>query len=111
MNIRIDKFQRVIQYFWDPPVKNDDPMKSPIWCLGQEYSSKPKQPESKSSEDYDTVNASSTDSVPVILSSSGSKSVDNTTQQETDSDSSDAVEVHKDTSTEVDDDGWPHAFL
>ncbi|KAF3931712.1 hypothetical protein ABW19_dt0205594 [Dactylella cylindrospora] len=115
MNIRIDKFQRVIQYFWDPPVKNDDPMKSPIWCLGLQYSSKPKEPESKSSDDYDTVNASSTESVPVILSASDSKSAElmphHATQHETDSDTSDTVEVHKDNSTEIDDDGWPHAFL
>ncbi|KAF3918386.1 hypothetical protein ABW20_dc0101075 [Dactylellina cionopaga] len=112
MNIRIDKFQRVIQYFWDPPVKNDDLMKGSIWCLGVEYSSKPKEPEGKSSDEYDTVNASSTDSVPVLLTSPSPGSADTATHNESDSESSDAaVEVHKDTSTQVDDDGWPHAFL
>ncbi|KAK6543211.1 Cysteine protease atg4 [Orbilia ellipsospora] len=109
MNIRIDKFQRVIQYFWDPPVKNDDPTKGSIWCLGVEYSSKPQEPDAKSSDEYDTVNASSTDSVPVLLTSPSSGAV---THHESDSESSEAaVEVLKDTSTQVDDDGWPHAFL
>ncbi|KAF3920725.1 hypothetical protein AA313_de0204858 [Arthrobotrys entomopaga] len=109
MNIRIDKFQRVIQYFWDPPVKNDDPTKSSIWCLGVEYSSKPQETEAKSSDEYDAVNVSSTDSVPVLLTSPSSGAV---TQHESDSESSEAaVEVLKDTSTQVDDDGWPHAFL
>ncbi|KAK6359573.1 Cysteine protease atg4 [Orbilia brochopaga] len=112
MNIRIDKFQRVIQYFWDPPVKNDDPMKNSIWCLGLEYSSKTQEPESKSSDEYDNVNASSTDSVPVLLTSPSSGSTDAQNQNDSDSETSEAaVEVHKDTSTQVDDDGWPHAFL
>ncbi|EPS37461.1 hypothetical protein H072_8846 [Dactylellina haptotyla CBS 200.50] len=112
MNIRIDKFQRVIQYFWDPPVKNEDPMKSSIWCLGVEYSSKSRELESKSSDEYDTVNASSTDSVPVLLTSPSSGSADTVTHNDSDSESSEtAVEVVKDTSTQVDDDGWPHAFL
>ncbi|KAF3210432.1 Cysteine protease atg4 [Orbilia oligospora] len=111
MNIRIDKFQRVIQYFWDPPVKNDEP-KSSIWCLGVEYSFKPSELEVKSSDEYDTVNASSTDSVPVLLTTPSSTSADAITQHESDSDSSEAaVEVQKDTSTQMDDDGWPHAFL
>lgn len=111
MNIRIDKFQRVIQYFWDPPVKNDDPMQSPIWCLGVQYSSKPETSDSKSTEDYDTLNASSTDSVPVILTSPDARSTDPNLHLESDSDSSDAVEIRRDILTDFDNDGWPHAFL
>ncbi|KAL8837378.1 MAG: hypothetical protein Q9170_002549 [Blastenia crenularia] len=30
-------YKRIVQYFWDPEPKNDDPLKSPIWCLGRRY--------------------------------------------------------------------------
>jgi len=40
MSLNIEGIHRVIQYFYDPPVKNDDPDQSPIWCLGENYSSK-----------------------------------------------------------------------
>lgn len=32
-------YKRIVQYFWDPEPKNDDPCKSPIWCLGRRYDS------------------------------------------------------------------------
>lgn len=110
MNIRIDKFQRVIQYFWDPPIKNDDPMKSPIWCLGKEYSSKPADYAKANSEEFDTLTTSSTESTPVILSDSATRPKEDTTQ-DTDSDSSDPVEVRKESDAEIDEDGWPRVFL
>lgn len=31
-------YRRFVRYFWDPEPKNDDPNRSPIWCLGQRYS-------------------------------------------------------------------------
>ncbi|KAF8461079.1 putative cysteine protease atg4 [Kalaharituber pfeilii] len=40
MTTGLDRFQRVLQYFWDPEPKNTDTMNS-IWCLGQEYPSIP----------------------------------------------------------------------
>ncbi|KAL9020755.1 MAG: hypothetical protein Q9185_002071 [Variospora sp. 1 TL-2023] len=30
-------YKRIVQYFWDPEPKNDDPSKGPIWCLGRCY--------------------------------------------------------------------------
>ena len=36
MSTGLDRFQRVLQYFWDPEPKNTEPMNS-IWCLGKEY--------------------------------------------------------------------------
>lgn len=34
-------YKRLVQYFWDPEPKNDDPSQSPIWCLGRRYQSSP----------------------------------------------------------------------
>ncbi|KAL8971213.1 MAG: hypothetical protein Q9183_001161 [Haloplaca sp. 2 TL-2023] len=34
-------YKRIVQYFWDPEPRNDDPHKSPIWCLGRRYESTP----------------------------------------------------------------------
>lgn len=30
-------YKRIVQYFWDPEPKNDDPLNPPIWCLGHRY--------------------------------------------------------------------------
>ncbi|KAL8771743.1 MAG: hypothetical protein Q9209_002934 [Squamulea sp. 1 TL-2023] len=30
-------YKRIVQYFWDPEPRNDDPSDSPIWCLGRCY--------------------------------------------------------------------------
>ncbi|KAL8640192.1 MAG: hypothetical protein Q9228_002858 [Teloschistes exilis] len=32
-------YKRIVQYFWDPELKNDDPLQGPIWCLGRRYDS------------------------------------------------------------------------
>ncbi|RPB29490.1 hypothetical protein L211DRAFT_832191 [Terfezia boudieri ATCC MYA-4762] len=40
MSTSLDRFQRVLQYFWDPEPKNTEPMNS-IWLLGQEYPNVP----------------------------------------------------------------------
>lgn len=32
-------YKRIVQYFWDPEPKNDDPLQGPIWCLGRRYDS------------------------------------------------------------------------
>ena len=39
-NVDFGQYKRIVQAFWDPEPKNDDPSDSPIWCLGQEYSPK-----------------------------------------------------------------------
>ncbi|KAL9584839.1 MAG: hypothetical protein Q9212_001871 [Teloschistes hypoglaucus] len=32
-------YKRIVQYFWDPEPRNDDPLQGPIWCLGRRYDS------------------------------------------------------------------------
>ncbi|MCJ1432632.1 Cysteine protease atg4 [Xylographa pallens] len=39
-SVDFGRYKRIVQYFWDPEPKNDDPLRSPIWCLGKEYTSK-----------------------------------------------------------------------
>ncbi|KAI9670107.1 MAG: Cysteine protease atg4 [Trizodia sp. TS-e1964] len=39
------RYKRIVQYFWDPEPRNDDASKSPIWCLGQQYSVTAPKPE------------------------------------------------------------------
>ncbi|KAL8814643.1 MAG: hypothetical protein Q9223_006146 [Gallowayella weberi] len=36
-------YKRIVQYFWDPEPKNDDPSNSPIWCLGRCYDAQTRQ--------------------------------------------------------------------
>ena len=40
-NVDFRPYKRIVQYFWDPEPKNDDASKSPIWCMGKEYSALP----------------------------------------------------------------------
>ena len=42
------RYKRIVQYFWDPEPKNDDPLRSPIWCLGKKYTSNPESCEGSS---------------------------------------------------------------
>lgn len=36
-NVDLTRYKRIVQYFWDPELKNNDDLKSSIWCLGIEY--------------------------------------------------------------------------
>lgn len=36
MTVDMEKCKRIVQYFWDPEPRNEDP-KTVIWCLGREY--------------------------------------------------------------------------
>lgn len=36
-NVDFGKYKRIVQYFWDPEPANDVASRSPIWCLGKEY--------------------------------------------------------------------------
>ncbi|KAJ5329000.1 hypothetical protein N7452_009390 [Penicillium brevicompactum] len=36
MTVDMEKCKRIVQYFWDPEPRNDDPA-TVIWCLGREY--------------------------------------------------------------------------
>lgn len=35
-NVDFGRYKRIVQYFWDPEPKNDT-HQSPIWCLGEQY--------------------------------------------------------------------------
>ena len=36
-NVDFGRYKKIVQYFWDPEPKNDDPTKAPIWCLGRKF--------------------------------------------------------------------------
>jgi cysteine protease ATG4 len=38
----VDRYKRIVQYFWDPEPSVDTASDSPIWCLGKEYKISPK---------------------------------------------------------------------
>ncbi|CAG8428682.1 unnamed protein product [Penicillium salamii] len=40
MTVDMEKCKRIVQYFWDPEPRNEDP-KTVIWCLGREYAPTP----------------------------------------------------------------------
>jgi cysteine protease ATG4 len=42
----VDRYKRIVQYFWDPEPSVDTASDSPIWCLGKEYKIAPKPPTS-----------------------------------------------------------------
>jgi cysteine protease ATG4 len=33
----VDRYKRIVQYFWDPEPSVDTASDAPIWCLGKEY--------------------------------------------------------------------------
>jgi cysteine protease ATG4 len=42
----VDRYKRIVQYFWDPEPSVDTASDSPIWCLGKEYKIATKPPTS-----------------------------------------------------------------
>ena len=40
-SVDFGRYKRLVQAFWDPEPRNDDPSGSCIWCLGKEYMSQP----------------------------------------------------------------------
>jgi hypothetical protein len=47
MTVDMEKCKRIVQYFWDPEPKNDEPA-AVIWCLGREYVLQTKETQSVS---------------------------------------------------------------
>jgi len=45
----VDRYKRIMQYFWDPEPSVDSASDSPIWCLGKEYKTAPKAPSATAS--------------------------------------------------------------
>ncbi|KAL8738928.1 MAG: hypothetical protein Q9181_000380 [Wetmoreana brouardii] len=57
-------YKRIVQYFWDPEPRNDDPFNSPVWCLGRSYNpglvADPQLPESDSQVKEDSASSPTT---------------------------------------------------
>ncbi|KAF2835838.1 peptidase family C54 [Patellaria atrata CBS 101060] len=90
--------KRVVQYFWDPIPRNDDPSNAPIWCLGTRYDSSPdstSRPPDASEESFTELSVSHSSDNSWTEEKSGSSSADDSQAQNNDGD----------------DGGWPPAFL
>lgn len=75
----VDRYKRIVQYFWDPEPSVDTASDSPIWCLGKEYKIAPKPPNTAASPLQETkhIRAAPPGSVhPVTPPDSTASSVD-----------------------------------
>ncbi|KAJ9665966.1 Cysteine protease atg4 [Coniosporium apollinis] len=86
--------KRVVQYFWDPMPRNDEP-NSPVWCLGECY-------ESRQTEGERYTSPSAPNGAPLSTSHGSST---------TDSSRSRSSSGAEDTAAGDADAGWPRAFL
>ncbi|KAL8998437.1 MAG: hypothetical protein Q9169_002474 [Polycauliona sp. 2 TL-2023] len=57
-------YKRIVQYFWDPEPRNDDPSDSPIWCLGRSYDAQPQKDIDTSKVDQKTEGESHDTTAP-----------------------------------------------
>ena len=100
----LDRYgKRIVQYFWDPMPKNDDPSASPIWLLGATYDARQpkaeKLPSSTSSHASPSELSTSLGSNASWVDEAGRSSyVEEVRPQDGDT-------------TANDDGGWPPAFL
>ncbi|MCJ1288376.1 Cysteine protease atg4 [Xylographa opegraphella] len=69
-SVDFGRYKRIVQYFWDPEPKNDDPLRSPIWCLGKEYMCNPGSCESSNLQENRTppTEVPKSDNETVIIS-------------------------------------------
>jgi cysteine protease ATG4 len=99
----VDRYKRLVQYFWDPEPTNDASDKSPIWCLGKEYRASEKQSTS-----------AVTDSPPqegTFLAVKQSQTVDTSTPPDSTVGSLESGSGYDDCDTGEVEGGWPTAFL
>jgi cysteine protease ATG4 len=98
----VDRYKRIVQYFWDPEPSVDAASDSPIWCLGEEYKIARKSPPSTTpnsppQQTKPTHGLSSQQAHPVTPPDSTASSVDS--------------ELASVESGSGEDGGWPSAFL
>lgn len=99
----VDRYKRLVQYFWDPEPTNDASDKSPIWCLGKEYRASEKQSTS-----------AVTDSPPqegTFLAVKQSQTVDTSTPPDSTAGSLESSSGYDDCDTGEAEGGWPTSFL
>ncbi|KAM3069925.1 Cysteine protease atg4 [Clarireedia jacksonii] len=100
----VDRYKRLVQYFWDPEPTNDASDKSPIWCLGKEYRASEKQ----------STSALFADSPPqegAFLAVKQSQTVDASTPPDSAAGSLESSSGYDDCDTGEAEGGWPTAFL
>ncbi len=98
----VDRYKRIVQYFWDPEPSVDTASDSPIWCLGKEYKIATRVPTSMTStspiqENKPTHTVPAQPIHPVTPPDSAASSVDS--------------EMDSGESGNGEDGGWPSAFL
>jgi len=98
----VDRYKRIVQYFWDPEPSVDSASDSPIWCLGKEYKIATKAPPSATasspSQESKSSRAVPTQTVhPVTPPDSTASSIDS--------------ELASADSASGEDGGWPGSFL
>jgi cysteine protease ATG4 len=98
----VDRYKRIVQYFWDPEPSIDTASDSPIWCLGKEYKIATRAPTSMTStspiqETKSTHTVPAQPIHPVTPPDSAASSVDS--------------EMAAGESGNGGDGGWPSAFL
>ncbi|PQE32478.1 cysteine protease atg4 protein [Rutstroemia sp. NJR-2017a WRK4] len=99
----VDRYKRLVQYFWDPEPTNDASDKSPIWCLGKEYRASEKQSTS--------AVADSPTQEGTFLAVKQPQSVDTSTPPDSTVGSLESSSGYDDCDTGEAEGGWPTAFL
>lgn len=97
--------KRAVEYFWDRPVRNDDPFGAPIWCLSKRYESRPFVENGL----HSSTSSQASQSPSLISRSEASEDVVGSRISE------DKVVIEpvdtSQTNEQCDDGGWPTAFL
>ena len=109
-------YKRLVRYFYDPQLKNEDMSDTPIWCLGREYASNPPQQPVSTIEHDDIVEvASSTESHASETTASTSPDSHASIPPTSTSSFDDAALVNSDDVPSLSNDpsegGWPSVFL
>lgn len=99
-------YKRIVQYFWDPVPQNDDPCKSPIWCLGRRYDSPPQASSNKTMSENDDSGERYSDTTK-----QGNAPSRSDTQEAVLVNAEDVLPSRPDGDRREDDTEWPSSFL
>ncbi|KAL2219026.1 putative autophagy cysteine endopeptidase Atg4 [Thermoascus aurantiacus ATCC 26904] len=104
-NIDLSRYKRIVQCFWDPEPRNEDPGSS-IWCLGREYA-----PPSQSAVEAIAANRHNANGTVPIAPESQSSVEPQLSPSGAKSSLKESLIPKATASNEGADHGWPDAFL
>lgn len=108
--VDFSRYKRIVQYLWDPEPTNLDSSDLPLWCLGDQYTASSMSKHASAPGDTDLPSHDSSHETPQKRTDV-EKSIQEVKPPESVGEGIDSGFSQEGTASDVEDGGWPVAFL